>query len=377
MKNEWKKCFQIGATLFLLFLCIYYWQPSVRIAGAALKAATPLLLGCVAAYIVNILMAFYQRHYFPNSKKPFGQKRARPVCITGAFLTLICIAVLVIQLIVPELTACIQLLLAEVPKAAKSIWDQIAQLGVLPAGIVQSLNSLDWNATLNNLLTLLKTGLGSTVQFAVGAVSGAASWLMNLVIGTIFAIYLLIDKERLQAQCLRVLARICRPAHLEKLRDVLSVVNRCFHRYIVGQCAEAVILGVLCMLGMFLFRFPYAVMTGTVIGVTALIPVAGAYIGGAVGFLLILSVSPLKAVLFIVYLIVLQQVEGNLIFPKVVGSSIGLPAIWVLAAVTVGGGLFGIPGMLLGVPLAAALYQLLRSAVNQNTQRSPSPQAPA
>ncbi len=243
MKNEWKKCFQIGVTLFLLFLCIYYWQPSVRIAGAALKAATPLLLGCVAAYIVNILMAFYQRHYFPNSKKPFVQKSARPVCITGAFLTLICIAVLVIRLIVPELTACIQLLLAEVPKAVKSIWDQIAQLGVLPAGIVQSLNSLDWNATLNNLLTLLKTGLGSTVQFAVGAVSSAASWLMNLVIGTIFAIYLLIDKERLQAQCLRVLARICRPAHLEKLRDVLSVVNRCFHRYIVGQCTEAVILG--------------------------------------------------------------------------------------------------------------------------------------
>lgn len=146
---------------------------------------------------------------------------------------------------------------------------------------------------------------------------------------------------------------------------MLTITNDCFHRYIVGQCTEAVILGALCALGMFIFRFPYAVMTGAVIGVTALIPVAGAYIGGAVGFILILSVSPTKAVLFLVYPVILQQLEGNLIYPRVVGSSIGLPGLWVLATVTVGGGIMGIAGMLIGVPIAAALYQILRNDVHK------------
>ena len=146
---------------------------------------------------------------------------------------------------------------------------------------------------------------------------------------------------------------------------ILSLTDECFHNYIVGQCTEAVILGVLCTIGMLILRLPYAVMIGAVIAFTALIPVAGAYIGGAVGFVLIVTVSPVKAIVFLIYLNVLQQLEGNLIYPRVVGSSLGLPAIWVLAAVTVGGGVMGILGMLLGVPLAAVLYRLLRADVNK------------
>ncbi|MGN1097475.1 MAG: AI-2E family transporter, partial [Clostridia bacterium] len=130
--------------------------------------------------------------------------------------------------------------------------------------------------------------------------------------------------------------------------------------FIVGQCVEAVILGLLCIVGMLIFRFPYAVMIGTLVGFTALIPIAGAYIGAGVGALMIMTVSPIKAVLFIVFIVVLQQLEGNIIYPRVVGSSVGLPGIWTLAAITVGGGLFGIYGMLAGVPLAAAVYKLVK-----------------
>ena len=140
---------------------------------------------------------------------------------------------------------------------------------------------------------------------------------------------------------------------------MLKTINDAFHHFIVGQCTEALILGSLCILGMLIFRFPYAVMIGTLVGFTALIPIAGAYIAAAVGAFMIFTVEPMQAVWFLVFLIVLQQLEGNLIFPRVVGSSIGLPALWVLAAVTVGGGLFGILGMLLGVPLAASAYKLL------------------
>ena len=150
----------------------------------------------------------------------------------------------------------------------------------------------------------------------------------------------------------------------EKFYYVAGVVNQSFHSFIVGQCTEAVILGLLCMGGMLQLMLPYAAMIGCLVGFTALIPVAGAYIGAVVGAFMIFTVSPVKAVIFIAFLVALQQLEGNLVYPRVVGSSIGLPGVWVLAAVTVGGGVMGVGGMLLGVPLAAAAYQLLKNDMN-------------
>lgn len=365
MKTEKKKVLLFVTGGFLLFLAIYYWKAFTGLVSVAGKAAMPLVIGCVIAYILNILMSFYERHYFPKSEKAAVRKSARPVCMLAAFLTLVLIVAVVLRLIVPELVACVQLLFAEVPKVMEMLSDLLAHSSIVPEDIVEALSGIDWKTTLNKLFGILTSGIGSTVNFAVGAVSSAVSVVMNLVIGGIFAIYLLFGKERLLAQCNRLLKNYSRPTWNEKLRYVLSVVNGCFHKYIVGQCTEAVILGALCAMGMAIFRFPYALMTGAVIGVTALIPVAGAYIGGAVGFLLILSKSPMMAVLFLVYLIVLQQLEGNLIYPRVVGSSIGLPGIWVLATVTIGGGICGITGMLLGVPLAAAVYQLLRGDMSE------------
>lgn len=365
VKADLKRYLQIGINIFLVFLVMYYWKGFTGVISVAFKAATPLLMGCAIAYILNILMSFYEQHYFIKSENKAVRKSARPVCMIGAFLTLVVILTLVLKLIIPELIACIQLLLAEIPKVLNAASNMLAKTDVLPEDIINSIQGVDWNSAITKLLKILSSGIGSTVNFAVGAVSSTVSVVMNLVIGAIFSIYLLMGKEKLRNQAEKMLNVYVRPAWNEKLHYVLGVVNGCFHRYIVGQCTEAVILGALCALGMFIFRFPYAVMTGAVIGVTALIPVAGAYIGGAVGFLLILSVSPMKAVLFLVYLVVLQQLEGNLIYPRVVGSSIGLPGIWVLATVTVGGGIAGIAGMLLGVPLAAAVYQLLRVDVNK------------
>ena len=152
---------------------------------------------------------------------------------------------------------------------------------------------------------------------------------------------------------------------LVKVNHVLEITNDSFHRFIVGQCTEAVILGALCMVGMLILRLPYAAMMGAVIAFTALIPVVGAFIGGAVGVFLIMMESPVKAIIFLVFLVILQQIEGNLIYPRVVGSSMGLPGMWVLAAITVGGGVFGISGMLVSVPLAAAAYRLLKENVNK------------
>lgn len=190
--------------------------------------------------------------------------------------------------------------------------------------------------------------------------------MAQFVIGLIFAIYLLIGKETLGGQVKRLMNHYLKPSWNEKIGYVLTIFDNSFHKFIVGQCIEAVVLGVLCMIGMSVLRLPYAMMIGTLIGFTALIPVAGAYIGAGVGAFMILTVSPVQALIFLVFVVILQQLEGNLIYPKVVGSSIGLPGVWVLAAVTIGGGIMGIPGMLLGVPSAAAMYQLIKNDLNKN-----------
>lgn len=366
MKTEWKKFLALGVSAFLVFLAIHYWAPFVAVVGVAVKAATPLLIGCVMAYILNILMSFYEKHYFPKSSKTAVRKSARPVCMLAAFLTLLLIIAFVLRLVVPELVTCVKLLLAGIPRVMVAVSEWLSTFEYVPEDITAALQGVDWDTTLTKLFGILTSGIGSTVNFAVGAVSSVASLVMNLVIGAIFAIYLLFGKERLLAQFSRLMNSYLRPVWNGRLRYVLGVTNGCFHKYIVGQCTEAVILGALCAIGMFIFRFPYAVMTGVVIGVTALIPVAGAYIGGAVGFLLILSSESLmQALMFLIYLVVLQQLEGNLIYPRVVGTSIGLPGIWVLAVVTIGGGICGIPGMLLGVPLAASAYQLIKNDLNK------------
>lgn len=203
----------------------------------------------------------------------------------------------------------------------------------------------------------------------VSAVSSVFSRVVSGLLALIFAIYFLLGKEQFTGQFKRIINSYLPKKAEKKINYVASVLNDCFHRYIVGQCLEAVILGTLCIIGMLIFRFPYAAMIGTLIGFTALIPVAGAYIGAIVGFIMILTVSPIKAVLFIVFIVVLQQLEGNLIYPKVVGGSLGLPAVWVLAAVTIGGSLMGILGMLLGVPIAAAIYRMLRDDVNRREKK--------
>lgn len=209
------------------------------------------------------------------------------------------------------------------------------------------------------------SGVSSMFGAVATAVSSIFSGIVTFLVSFIFSIYILLGKDRLGLQLKRLMVNYIKPAWNKKLFYVLSVFNDCFHKYIVGQCIEAVILGTLCILGMLICRFPYATMIGTLIGFTALIPVAGAYIGAGVGAFMILTVSPMKAVLFLVFIVVLQQLEGNLIYPKVVGTSIGLPGIWVLAAVTIGGSLFGVSGMLIGVPTAAAVYRILRNDMNR------------
>ena len=294
------------------------------------------------------------------------------MCIVAVLLSFVAVILLVVLLVVPELMAAIRLLMAEIPLALKDLGLWLQESGVAEAlsaeELATSLAKVDWQQRLTELAKTLLEGVGGAAQVAVSAVSSAAGVVTTVVIGLIFALYLLVGKETLLNQFDRLTRRFLPELWAGRLRYVLRTLNECFRKFIVGQCMEAVVLGLLCMAGMTLLRFPYAAMVGTLVGFTALIPVAGAYIGAAVGAFMILTVSPIQAVWFIVFILVLQQLEGNLIYPRVVGSSIGLPGVWVLAAVTIGGGLMGVAGMLLGVPIAAAIYQMLRRDLHEHEQ---------
>ena len=380
MKYEWKGPVRFGVVLFLLYLAVHYWGKLSSLLLLALGAAFPLVLGAVVAYAVNILMSMYERWYFPASQNQAIVKSRRPVCLVLAYASLIAIVVLIVRMILPELANSVSLLIREAVPLLEDLSLKINEnldMNQLAAfsGLILADGSIDWREILTTAVNWLISGLGGVMGSVMSLASTTVSAAFTAIVSTIFSIYLLFGKEKLQSNCARVLKTYLKPTWYSRLIYFLDTLNTCFHNFVVGQCTEAVILGLLCMGGMMLFRFPYASMVGTLVGFTALIPVAGAYIGAGVGAFMIFTSSPLQALLFLIFIGVLQQLEGNLIYPKVVGSSIGLPGIWVLAAVTVGGGVLGIGGMLLAVPLTATLYQMLRSdVIRRNT---PQPIAPA
>lgn len=359
MKIEWKNCFIIGICIFILFLCMRYWQTAVNIVSLIIGAASPLILGCIIAYMVNILMSFYEKQFFKKIKSKFVIKIKRPICMIAAFLTLALLISFILFMIVPELVACIEVLIAKLPKAIEDLIDNGKLIELLPKDISSFIEQIDWSNIVSKVSEFLFSGIGNVTGTVTTVISSVFSTVVTLVIGFIFSVYLLLGKDKLKRQTSKLMNHYLNAKWREHVLYVVSVLNENFRQFIVGQCIEAVILGCLCALGMLIFRFPYAIMIGVLIGFTALIPVAGAYIGAITGAFMILTVSPQKSLLFIIYIVVLQQIEGNLIYPRVVGKSIGLPAIWVLAAVTIGGGLGGVVGMLLGVPLAASVYQFL------------------
>lgn len=331
----------------------------------------PLILGAVIAYILNILMKKLEKIYFPKSKNRLINKTKRMVCIILSLLLVIGILGLVMGLVLPELAGAFAVIAESVPVYYEKLVAWLMTYSDKFPVIEEYINGLqlDWSQITKNLVMYATSGVGGIFNSAISVVSVVVGGIVNFVIALIFAIYLLAGKEKLSAQLKRVLEAYLSEKKRAQLAQMVAVADNTFSSFIVGQCTEAVILGSLCTIGMWILRFPYAPMTGAFIGVTALIPVAGAYLGAGVGAFMIMTVDPMKALLFLIFIVCLQQLEGNLIYPKVVGSSVGLPALWVLAAVTVGGGINGIFGMLLGVPIAATLYKLIGMDVRKKIDK--------
>lgn len=319
----------------------------------------PILLGTVMALVLNVPMRPIEKHL--HTKK---EKAKRPLAIVLSLVLVLGIFIGIAFLVVPEIVNTIrlvaQIVMSGIDQAAS--WEQTLDFSQLPFGEYLQQVDIDWTELKSNLEHWTISQRNVLLQQAAGAVSSIASGFMNFFIGLVFSIYVLANKEKLRRQILRLIHVWLPQRFGSALVHVVSVCNRSFRNFIAGQATEALILGMLCTIGMLILRLPYAPMIGALVGVTALIPIVGAFIGTIVGAFLILTVSPFKALIFVIFLVILQQIEGNLIYPKVMGARINLPAIWVFAAVTVGGNLAGPVGMLLGVPAASAAYELLKEA---------------
>lgn len=332
----------------------------------------PLLSGVIMAFILNVPMRPIEKHLHSRhekSKRPFAIFLSL-VLVLGIFTG---VAFLVLPEIVNAVRLVAQIILSCIDQA--TFLEENIDFSDFPFGEYLEQIDIDWAQLKINLQEWIMSQRDVLLKQAAGTVSSMATGFMNFFIGLVFSIYILANKEKLKTQ-IRWLIHAWLPKKLGvSLIHIVSICNVSFRNFIAGQATEAVILGTLCTVGMLILRLPYAPMVGTLVGVTALIPIGGAYIGAIVGAFLILTVSPLKAFIFIIFLIILQQFEGNLIYPRVVGSRVNLPAMWVLAAVTVGGNLAGPAGMLLGVPAASAACELLKEATIKRELKSKEPES--
>ncbi len=360
----------IAKYLFLalfVVLVVKYSENIFSKIGNISGAVLPLISGLAMAYVLNILMKKLEKIYFPKSKNEIINKSRRAVCIFLAILLIIFIVVIVALIVIPELVNAISVIIAAIPKFVEDMIKFIDTNSDKYEVVENTLTTMqvDINEISRSVMTFASSLLTGVLNSIILFASTMANSLINFIISLVFAIYALANKEKLSYQIKKVMKAFLKNKSIEKINYVFHVINESFSNFIVGQCVEAVIIGGLCTAGMFVFSFPYAVTVGVFISVTALIPIVGAYLGAALGAFIILTVSPLKAVLFLLYITILQQLENTLIYPKVVGSSIGLPGIWVFAAITLGAGLGGIVGMLLSVPVAATIYKLFVDKVNK------------
>ena len=367
-KENIKKIRWLIAFAILLYLGVQNLHIVISTVRVLLGFLFPFIIGFGIAFILNIPMKFIEHHLFGKAlkqEKKTVQKLARPVSLVLSICFVICIIVIVMLVVVPELGATfvnIEKILEEYIKFFQKCIENV--LGNNPE-VVKWAQSLDIEPgkIIDSVLGVLKNGVNNIVSSTVSITMGLLTTAMNVSIGFVFACYVLLQKEKLMQQVKKAMYAMFPEKPVRYLAHVWNLANRIFSSFITGQCIEAVILGSMFFVSMTILHFPYAMLVGVLISFTALIPLFGGIIGCWVAFFLILMISPVKAVLFLGLFLILQQIEGNLIYPHVVGGSVGLPSIWVLVAVTLGGSLMGIAGMLIFIPTVSVIYTLFREWV--------------
>ncbi len=367
-----KKSARSLMTIVAFGVLLYWGLQNLKLLGNLLgwiiALLAPFLLGGCLAFVLNVPMKKIESLLFPKPNKK-QETLKRPLSFLLTLVLVGALVSIVFGLVIPELTSSFVLLRDSIIRFISSFEQQHPAfldqfVALLPSA--EELKALDWESLAQKAVAVLSSGAGSLINSTVTVASRLFSGIFSFFMSFVFAIYLLLQKETLAQQGKKLLYAYLPEAKADRAVYIAKLTNKTFSSFLSGQCLEAVILGCLFFVAMSLFRFPYALMISTLIAVTALIPIFGAFIGCAVGaFMILMTDGFIKVLWFIVLFLVLQQLEGNLIYPKVVGGSVGLPSIWVFAAVSIGGSAFGVAGMLVFIPLCSVLYGLLKDNVNR------------
>ena len=361
--------------ILLLVACsiILYWglnnlSTLGKLLGSFFSLFSPLLIGAGIAYVMNLLLKAIERLWDMALKKApelWRVKLKRPICLTATILLFLGIIFAIFFILIPRLEEAGSTLIANVPGYITQIQNWWGSLVDFAAGHGVTLPELSMNVedATKFISKILSSDSSNVVNTTIDITTSILGALVNILLALVFSVYMLAQKETLISQSRRLLLAALPRKAGQRTMHILKLTNNAFSSFVTGQVTEAFILGSLCCIGMLILRLPYALPVSVIISFTSLIPIFGAWIGAATGAFLIVFVSPIKALTFLIFLLILQQVEGNLIYPKVVGKSVGLPGLWVLAAVTIGGGIFGMLGMLLGVPICSVIYALVQDFI--------------
>ena len=366
-KLSMKKIRELIIFTVLLVVALWKFEVVIDVLKTIGGIIFPFVLGGAIAFVINVPMSFLEKKIFGKAKEEnkAGKKLARPVSLLLTIILAVGVVVLVMFGVIPQLTRTIASLMISIANFIPQMQDWIREFSHNNQDIMKLVNQVQFNPdqAIKWGISILGSGAGNMMNTTMSAVGSIVSGFATFFIAFSFACYILFQKEKLYVQIRKVFFAFIPKLKAEAFLKICSLTYRTFANFLTGQCVEAVILGSMFVVTLSILKMPYALLIGTLIAFTALIPIFGAFIGCAVGCFLIFMVSPKQAILFIIVFLILQQIEGNLIYPHVVGGSVGLPSIWVLAAVTVGGNLMGIVGMLIFIPLVSVLYTIFREFV--------------
>ena len=363
MKRDIKKNIILIITyIALIIFVLVNFEKILSILGYIINIFSPFIFGAIVAFVLNVLVNFIERKLFGKVKKKTWLKIKRPLSIAISVVLVIFIIVFIMNLLIPQLKNSVSLFTDSLPTYKEDIINIMNKFNLEETTIKKVSDYLD---NFGKVITdYIKGNSKDVITVTTEVATSLIAIISKAVIAIVFAIYIIAQKETLKRQFNKLMSAYLKHRTLNRINKYASMANTTFSNFVTGQCLEALIFGSLCFLGMLILRLPYATTIAVLLGFTALIPVFGAFIGTFLGAFLILMISPIKAIIFVVFILVLQQIEGNLIYPKVVGKSVGLPGIWVLLSVTIGASVGGILGMLIATPLCSLLYILLRQAVN-------------
>lgn len=355
----------IGIVIFALV----NFERIIDLLGYVINIFFPFILGVIFAFMLNVLNKFIERKIFGKLKSTsMWNKIKRPISVSISFLTVFLIIIFVIYLIIPQLQNSVTLFINSLPEYKEDIIGIFNKFDA-DADTIEIVS--DYLDNFGKVVTdFIKENSEDVITVTTEVVGSVVNVVSKGVIAIVFAIYILAQKENLIRQINKVMDAYFKPKTVNKIKNITNIANTTFSNFVTGQCLEALIFGCLCFVGMLIFRIPYALPIAVLLGFTALIPIFGAIIGTILGAILIFMVSPIKTVIFIIFVLVIQQLENNLIYPRVVGKSVGLPGMWVLLSVTVGGSIFGLIGLIIATPLCSLLYALFSQAVNDKLKKN-------